>query len=158
MKIDYSGWSENHGSYRFVIPFDERKTDHEVRFESGTCLRQCGPFQHVAADWNNDGDVYTEFGAYFVRYDNDGTACAGREWWTPDDLVAELIDGLYGDDFPPRDRVVSISNIVVPSIDNRPSLDEVVSRTIRQDMGRDADRNRRMNALGIRPPGEPWAR
>lgn len=158
MKIEVSGWSERFGTYRFVIPFDETRTDYVVRFESGRSLEQCGSFQHVTADWNCDGDVYTEFGANFIARDPDGSVRAGREFLTPDDLVADLIDGLYGDDFPPRDRMVSISGITVPSPDKRSSLDEQVARTMRQEMGRDADRNRRMNALGIRPPGEPWAR
>lgn len=158
MKIEYSGWSENRGSFRCVIPFDEHKSDYEVRFASGKCLRQCGEFQHITADWNCDGDVYTEFGASFIRYDKDGNAQAGREFWTPNDLVAELIDGLYCDGFGANDRMVSISGVTVPPLDKRPSLREQIDRSERQQMARDIERNRQMNALGIRPADEPWVK
>ena len=158
MLINHSGWSEKYGSFNYNILFNEKRTDFEIRFESGQSLRQCSEFQHVTADWNCDGDIYTEFGANFTRFDKDGTPRAGREFWTPTDLIVELIDGLYGDDFPSRDRMISISGVNVPPPNKRPSLEDQVARTMRQDMGRDVDRNRRMNALGIRSPEEPWAR
>jgi hypothetical protein len=45
------------------------------------------PFQVVEADWNCDGDVYTEFGANFEsRY-------GGREWWTPQNLLSLMLNG-----------------------------------------------------------------
>lgn len=158
MKVNFSGWSEKYGSYQYNIPFDESRTDFEVRFESGQVLRQCGSFEHVTADWNCDGDIYTVFGANFVRYNQDGSARSGREFWTPDDLVAELIDGLYGDDWPKRDRVVSISGITVHPPKARVSLEEQMARSEQQQLVQDIDRNKTMNSLGVRDPGEPWAR
>ena len=158
MYINHSGWSEKYGSFNYNIFLDERRTDLEVHFSNGKYLRQCEEFQYVTADWNCDGDVYTELGAWFTRYDKDGNAEAGREFWTPTDLIAELIDGLYGDGFNRGDKIISITGVTVPSPDKRPSLEDQVARTTRQEMARDIDRNRRMNALGIRPPDEPWAR
>lgn len=158
MNVSYSGWSKKYGSYTYNIPFDETRTDFEVQFESGQVLRQSFPFEYMTADWNCDGDVYTQFGAYFVRYNKDGSARSGREFWTPDALVAELIDGLYGDDWPARDRVVSISGIAVYPPKARPFLDEQVALTEKQQLARDIERNRKMNALGIRRPGEPWVK
>ena len=158
MKVNYSGWAEKYGSYKYTVPFDELRTDYEVKFDNGQILRQCGCFEHVTADWNCDGDIYTEFGANFVRYDADGIARSGREFWTPNDLVAELIDGLFGDDWPPRDRVVSISGITVHPPKVLPSLEEQLVRSERRQMAQDIEKNRKMNALGVRGPGEPWAR
>ena len=158
MFVNHSGWSEKSGSFNYNIPFNEKRTDYEVCYESGQTLRQCSPFQYVTADWNCDGDVYTEFGANFVRYEPEGVARAGTEFWTPTELVAELIDGLYGDDFPRRDRIISISGVDVPPTHKRPSLRDQVAQIERQQMAQDIERNKKMNALGIREPGEPWAR
>lgn len=158
MRVNHSGWSKKYGSFNYNISFDEKRTDYEVRFESGRTLRQCGEFDYVTADWNCDGDVYTEFGANFTRYYEDGTPYAGREFWTVEHLVAELIDGLYGDDRPKRDRMISISGVTIPPPHLRPSLNETVARSEKQQMARDIERNRQMNALGVRGPGEPWAR
>lgn len=158
MKIAYSGWSEKYGSYKYNIPFDESRKDFEICFQSGQVLRQCSEFQHVTADWNCDGDVYTQFGANFKRFNSDGSARSGREFWTPGDLVAELIDGLYGDDWPKRDRVVSISGITVHPPQALSSLEEQIVRSERQQLAKDVEKNRKMNALGVCGPGEPWAK
>ena len=158
MKVNFSGWSEKYGSYKYNIPFDESRTDFEVRFESGQILRQCGAFEWVTADWNCDGDVYDQFGANFVRYDKDGTARSGREFWTPDDLVAELIDGLYGDDWPKRDRVISISGITVQPPKVLSPLSVQIACSEKRQMTQEIERNRKMNTLGVRESGEPWAK
>lgn len=158
MNINYSGWSEKYGSYNYNIPFDESRTDFEVKFDNGQVLRQCSAFERVTADWNCDGDIYTEFGANFVRIDADGTERSGREFWSPDNLVAELIDGLYGDDWPPRDRVVSISGITVHPPKVLPSLNDQIACSEKRQIAQDVERNRKMNALGVRGPGESWAR
>lgn len=152
MKINYSGWSEKYGSFRCDIFIDEKRTDYEVHFESGQVLRQCGGFQHVTADWNCDGDVYTQFGVWFERCDADGKVRSGREFLTPDDLVAELIDGLYGDDWPTRDRVVSISGVSVPSLNKRQSLASQIANSENRQMAQDIEKARLMKAFGVREP------
>lgn len=158
MNIRYDGWSEKYGSFTYNIPFDVIRTDFEIHFKSGQVLRQCTAFEHVTADWNCDGDVYTEFGANFVRYDSDGAQRSGREFWTPNDLIAELLDGLYGDEWPQRDRVVSISGISVNPPKPRLSLEEQLARSEKQQLAQDIERNRKMNFLGVRASGEPWVK
>lgn len=154
MNVRYDGWSEKYGSFHYNIPFDETRTDFEVRFKSGQILRQCSAFQRVTADWNCDGDVYSEFGANFERYDLDGSLRSGREFWTPNDLVAELIDGLYGDEWPTRDRVVSISGLTVYPPQVMPDLREQIARSELQRMSIDVEKNKKMNALGIHHPDD----
>lgn len=158
MNIRYDGWSEKYGSFHCNIAFDETRTDFEVHFKSGQVLRQCGSFELVTADWNCDGDVYTEFGANFVRYDSDGTMHSGREFWTPNDLVAELIDGLYGAEWPSRDRVISISGLNISPPKLRPSLKEQMAFSEKRQMAQDIERNKKCNTLGIHRQGEFWVK
>lgn len=85
MLIEHSGYRKNHGLFCFKIPVDENKTDYEIHFNNGSVYRQNGPFENVTHDWNCDGDVYTQFGAYFD--------CNGRgEFFTPVDLVTFVVE------------------------------------------------------------------
>lgn len=109
MNVEYSGWSEAHGLFSFQIPVDETREDYEIRLKNGSVFKQNGPFQHVTRDWNCDGDVYTQFGAYF-SYDG-----GGGEFFTPDDLVSLVVH----------------NGAEIPGIQDpfkRPSLDEQIGR------------------------------
>lgn len=87
LTINVSGWRRGYGPYSLNLPFDEKKTDYEVRFEDGTHYIQESPFQDEAHDWNNDGDVYPQFGAWF-RGDS------GRgEFLTPVDMLRLVQEG-----------------------------------------------------------------
>lgn len=158
MKVVHSGWTQEYGSFRYEILFDENKTDYEIRFKNGVIGKQRGAFHVVTKDWNCDGDVYPQFGAWFDYFDKNGVRTGGG-FWTPQDLVFALVEAqkkteaqLSGGD------IVAVSGIKLPPRDKRPSLKEQIARTERQQMAQDIERNRKMNALGIRGPGEPWAR
>lgn len=158
MKVSYSGWSEKYGSFNYNVFIDEKKTDYEIRFDHGQVYKQADKFQWVTADWNCDGDVYDKFGAYFDVWDKNGEPGSSRVFLTPQEMVSELVEGLYGDHYPRDNYVVSISGISVPALDKKPSLHEQVARTELQRLHQDIECNRKMKALGIRGPGEPWAR
>ena len=87
MIIENSGWSQERGWYCDKYFFDETKTDHEIHWKNGKICKQESPFQRVTADWNCDGDVYSEFGANFE------SKYAGREWHTPQGLLSLMLDG-----------------------------------------------------------------
>lgn len=158
MYVNHSGWSEKYGSFNYDIFIDEKKTDYELHYKNGDVLKQVNDFSFVTADWNCDGDVYEQFGANFELYNKDGEKYSGREFLTPQDMVSALVDGLYGDHYPNDNYVVSIPGIHLPSPQKRPSIDDQILRSERRSMAQEAERNRRMNALGIRPPGEPWVK
>lgn len=152
MKIEHSGWNIEHGSFRYFIEVDERKTDYEIRFRNGCVARQAETFHEVTADWNCDGDVYSQYGAFFDNFDSEGKRNGGT-FWTPVEMVESLIRGREGEDNGGY-TVVDIPGIELPTRDKRPSLDEQVARSERQQLMQDIERNRKMNALGIRRPGE----
>lgn len=87
MIIENSGWSQERGWYCDKYFFDETKTNHEIHWKNGKICKQECPFQTVTADWNCDGDVYSEFGANFE------SLFAGREWHTPQGLLSIMLDG-----------------------------------------------------------------
>ena len=88
MILEHSGWEVNRGFYTDKYYFDETKTGHKIHWRNGAVCRQQSSFEMVTADWNNDGDVYSEFGANF-----DSQWGAGREWWTPQNLLGIMLDG-----------------------------------------------------------------
>lgn len=158
MNIRYYGWSEKYGSFNYIIPFDETKTDYELHFKNGGYGKQISVFHVETRDWNCDGDVYPLFGAYFQYYDKNGET-DGRGFWTPENMVRALVDAqdkndaqLYGND------VIAISDIVLPVRNKRPRLEDTMRMSERRSMPQDIERNRRMFSLGIRGPGEPWAK
>lgn len=84
MNVNYSGYKEGYGLFNFNIPVDETRTDYEIHTKQGHYYKQSTPFQHFTYDWNNDGDVYTMFGAFFD--------CEGRgEFFSVEDLVSLVV-------------------------------------------------------------------
>lgn len=158
MYVNHSGWSEKHGSFSYDIFIDEKKTDYEIHFKNGQVYKQSGEFEWVTADWNCDGDVYAQFGATFNIWDKDGEPTSSREFLTPQDMVFGLVDGLFGDHREYENVMVSIPGINLPAPEKRPSIDEQIRRSEKRSMAQEIERNRKMNSLGIRPPGEPWVK
>ena len=86
MQLTHEGWSQERGWFCDKYEIDTTRTDHEIHWKDGRICKQLTPFEVVERDWNNDGDVYEEFGAMFEgKY--------GREWWTPYYLLSLMIDG-----------------------------------------------------------------
>lgn len=152
MYVNHSGWNIEHGSFSYNIYINEEKEDYEIHFVDGTVARQCSPFQEVTADWNCDGDRYTQFGAWFTE---DGH---NSEFWTPQDMVVCLIDAMNGDRSRGNATVKVIPGIELPPKEKRPKLDDRLRQTEQRRMHQDIELNRKMNTLGIRPHNEPWAR
>lgn len=118
MYVNYSGWNERVGRFSHDIYIDENRTDYEIIFKNGTSAKQVSPFQVEGADWNNDGDYYEMFGAYF----NHGSR---NEFWTPEEMVTALMEGREGR--PPMSGVAvkDIPGIKLPkALEKKPSLDE----------------------------------
>ena len=87
MQLEHSGWSQERGWFCDKYYIDTTRTDHEIHWKNGQVSKQVTPFEVVEADWNCDGDVYCEFGANFEsRY-------AGRDWWTPQNLLGLMLEG-----------------------------------------------------------------
>lgn len=62
------------------------RTDLEIRWKDGRVSKQLTPFKLETADWNDAGNVYELFGAYFEGEHSE------KAFYTPDDLeyFAEL--------------------------------------------------------------------
>lgn len=158
MWVEHSGWNIVSGSFSYKVFIDENKLDYVLNFADGSFAKQDGPFQSFTYDWNSDEDVYTQFGAWFVRYDRDGELNS-RGFWTPEQMIAELIEGLDQDSLESAcNRLVSIPGIELPVKEKRPSLDDRVKQNERRAMHQDIDRNQKMKMLSIRSSNEPWAR
>ena len=153
MNVNHSGWNEKCGHFSYNVYIDENKDDYELHYSDGSVKKQCTPFQYVTEDWNHDGDVYSMFGAWFTD-SKDGR----NEFVTPVDMVSDLIDAKDPDARHYGRFLVDIPGVTVPTPGERPRLDDQIRRSENRAMHQDAERNRKMNALGIRPPGEPWAR
>lgn len=151
MYVDYSGWTKEHGSFSCKIFIDEKKTDYEIVYGDGKVCKQVTPFEHVTADWNNDGDVYTDFGASFEsRY-------AGRDFWSVVDLVYACAEALEKDHIRNSD-IKEVKGITIPPRDKRSSLEQTIRNSELRAANQEAERNRKMDMLGIRRPDEPWAK
>lgn len=87
MQLEHSGWSQERGWFCDKYSIDTTRTDHEIYWKNGQICKQLCSFQAVEADWNCDGDVYSEFGANFE------SKYAGREWHTPQGLLGLMLDG-----------------------------------------------------------------
>lgn len=81
LTINVSGWKKGYGPYSLNLPFNEQKQDYEIRFKDGICYVQESPFQTEAHDWNNDGDIYSQYGAWFREKGGRG------EFFTPVDML-----------------------------------------------------------------------
>lgn len=153
MNVNYSGWTEQHGYFSCNIFVDETRQDYELVFGDGSVSKQQSPFEEVTADWNNDGDVYTQFGAWFSRPEG-----SGANFWTPEDMVHAVADAQTRERKPYGNEVVAVKGIEVPLPGKRPALADVIRQSEQRAANQEAERNRRMDALGIRPSDEPWAR
>lgn len=87
LTLNYSGWNKDYGAYSFDIPFDDTKTDWEIQFKKDVYY-QLGPFTEITRDWNCDGDVYAQYGAWFGEEPN-GFA---RDFYTPERMLRLVID------------------------------------------------------------------
>ena len=157
MIVDYSGWNKDTGHFCHKIYIDESKKDYAVYFENGSVARQTGEFHHHTADWNHDDDVYTQYGAWFEFRAADGSRNGG-EFFTPEDLVRFAVDALDPDSSRFGPRVTKVDGVEIPVQPRHPSLDQRLAQIEARAMHQDMERNRKMAALGIRPPNEPWAR
>lgn len=153
MYVNHSGWSEDIGSFSYDIYMDENKTDYEIHYADGSVDRQVTPFEAVTNDLNNDGDVYTMFGAYF-EHDSTGS----RQFMTPESMAMLLIDSRFDPYRVNGPLATEIPGIEIPDRDKRPKLEQTIQDSERRALNKEAERNRKMDALGIRPPNEPWAR
>ena len=88
MQLTHEGWSQERGWICDKYNIDTTRTDHEIHWKNGKICKQVTPFGVVLADWNNDYDVYSEFGANF-----DSKWGAGRDWYTPQGLLSLMLDG-----------------------------------------------------------------
>lgn len=86
MQITHEGWSQERGWFKDKYDIDTTRTDHEIHWKNGQVCKQTSPFQDLTADFNNDGDVYTEFGCWFE------SKFAGRDWWTPQNLLDLVLE------------------------------------------------------------------
>lgn len=121
MLVNKSGWSESQGFYNFNIYVDETKTDYEIQYKDGSVSKQASPFQYVTADWNNDGDIYTMYGAWFT---SNKFAC--NNFWTAEELVGCFIESAQNDGYRDPYKIADIPGIVLPECyQPKKSLDNV---------------------------------
>lgn len=153
MYVNHSGWNIETGPFNYNIYVDENKTDHEIHFQDGTIAKQVTPFESRTEDWNHDGDVYEQFGAWFQRPGENRST-----FWTPEELVMSIIETMEENRSPYGPKVAFVKGIDVPAKDKRPTLEDKILQSERRLEAQEIERNRRMEALGIRPPNEPWAR
>ena len=157
MQVSHSGWDAQHGAFHYEVYIDENKTDYELHYKNGMIAKQSSPFQEETRDWNHDDDVYSQFGAWFSHYAPDGSF-SGGEFFTPVDLVQAAVDCLDPSEIRFGNQIIKVSGVEIPQPDKRPNLDERIAQNERRAMMQDIERNRKMDALGIRSPNEPWAR
>lgn len=127
MFVEHSGWTEELGAFHFKINFDETKNDFAIHFENGSIARQSSEFQYHTADWNHDGDVYTQFGAWFEYRDANGKF-SGGEFFTPVDLVQFAIDARdpHSTCFGPRPT--KVEGIALPIPPRHQSLSDRIAQ------------------------------
>ena len=65
IEVEHSGYSEARGMYCDLYYINPKKTDYEIHFPDGDIYRQNSEFHARTEDWNHDGDIYEQFGAYF---------------------------------------------------------------------------------------------
>lgn len=157
MQVEYSGWTAERGPFRHMIYVDENKKDYAIHFSSGTVARQSSAFENHTADWNNDGDVYTMFGAWFDYLDKDGSRNGGA-FHTPEDLVRFAVEAADPEQRSYGTYATKVEGIEFPPPDRRSSLNDRIAQSENRAMQQEAERNRKMDMLGVRRPGEPWAR
>ena len=88
MQLEHSGWSQERGWFCDKYNVDTiTGTPHEIHWKNGKVCKQITQFETVTRDWNNDGDVYAEFGAMFEGF------YGGRDWYTPQGLLSLVLEG-----------------------------------------------------------------
>ena len=152
MYVNHSGWSESLGSFHYDIFLDETKTDYELHFANGFIAKQTSPFEEITADWNCDGDRYTQFGAWFQ------SPFGGSTFWTPVQMISELLEGREEGRGPSSERLIAIPGIQLLERRQQKTLDSTISQSEKRAFHKEIERDRKMSQLGIRPPNEPWAR
>ena len=157
MYVTHSGWNIEHGAFHYDVFLDEHKTDYELHYKNGMIAKQSSPFHEETRDWNHDQDVYTQFGAWFTCFDKDGSR-AGSDFWTPAEIVRAAIDCQDPDNIRYGNQIIAVPGISLPQPYHRPKLDDRIRRNEQRSIAQDAERNRKMKMLGIRPPNEPWAK
>lgn len=85
LTVEHSGYSFERGWFRDEYLIDSEKTDYEIRFPDGDVYRQTSEFHTRTEDWNYDGDIYEQFGAFFEIQ-----SLGRNEFLTPVEMV-ELI-------------------------------------------------------------------
>lgn len=93
------------------------------------------------------------FGAYF-EHDSTGW----RQFMTPESMVMLLLNSRFDPRSVPGPLVTEIPGIEIPDRDKRPKLEQTIQDSERRALNKEIERNRKMDALGIRPSDEPWAR
>lgn len=88
MQLTHEGWSQDRGWFCDKYNIDTTRTDHEIHWKNGKVCRQLSPFEIVTTDWNNDSEIYSEFGANF-----ESQWGVGRDWYTPQNLLGLVLDG-----------------------------------------------------------------
>lgn len=163
MIVEYSGWTASHGTFHCNVFVDENKKDYELHLKNGEVMKQSTEFHFSTHDWNNDGDIYTQFGAFFVHTDEQG-GHNGGVFWTPEDMVFAIVEAYEKEKDGRRifdHEVVKIPGLEIPPLDKRPTLEDHIrdlERGERRKEAQEIERNRKMHQLGIRGPDEPWAK
>jgi len=152
MYVNHSGWTQERGAYSYDIYIDETKTDYELHFADGFVAKQTSPFEEITADWNCDGDHYTQLGAWFE------SRFGSSSFWTPVQMVSELLKGREEGSRNSSDRLTEIPGIQIPVPEKRPSLANTIEHSEQRAFQKEIERNRKMAALGIRSSDEPWVR
>ena len=86
MRIVNLRWTRERGKFRDEYFVDETKTDYVICWKNGSKSKQLSPFSDVLKDWNNDGEIYYQFGAYFEGF------FGGEDFITPKKLVDLIIE------------------------------------------------------------------
>lgn len=86
MRIVNLRWTRERGKFRDEYFVDERKTDYVIKWKNGTVSKQLSRFADVFKDWNNDGEVYCKFGAYFEGL------YGGEDFISPQQMVNLMLD------------------------------------------------------------------
>lgn len=86
MQITHECWSQECGAFQEKYYIDTTRTDHEIHWKGGFIAKQVTSFGIVTRDWKNDGNVYSEFGAYFQG------VYGSNMWYTLHGLLSLMLD------------------------------------------------------------------
>ena len=60
--------------------------------ESGEVFRLEGDFETIVTDWNNDGDIYPAYGAFFKSEKDNQSMFVNASWIGTDEDYFEIIE------------------------------------------------------------------